>query len=155
MLQKTNKIISDYGKYFSLNELYEKDGFKAVTNNVEVAVWPEFSTESSDLLTQMNIWNYSVKITNKNDRAIKLRSRYFKIIDEDGNIEEVTGDGVIGKQPEILPNNSFEYQSSVNLKSASAIMSGYYVMEFIDGEGFDAQIPKFSLDLPVDNYLVN
>ena len=155
MLQKTNKIISDYGKYFSLNGLYEKDGFKAVTNNVEIIVWPEFSMESSELLAQTNIWNYNVKITNRNNRAIKLRSRYFKIIDEDGNIREVSGDGVIGKQPDILPNDSFEYQSSVNLKSASAIMSGHYAMEFIGGESFEAQIPKFSLDLPIDSYLVN
>ena len=155
MLHKSNKVIPSHSKYLSDNSLFEDDGFKIVTSGVEVKAWPEFADHSSQLLEQMNVWSYNIKITNYNNRVTKLKSRYFKIVDEDGGSKEVTGEGVIGKQPEILPNDFFEYQSSVSLKSDSAIMSGYYVMEFIGGEEFKVKVPAFSLDLPVANYMVN
>lgn len=154
MLHKTNKIITD-NKYLNIESLYQNDGFKKVTNNVEVTAWPEYDSQSNELLSDVNIWNYTIKISNHNQRVIKLKSRYFRIVDENGEIKEVIGDGVVGKQPEILPNDFFEYQSSVNLKSDSAIMLGHYVVEFIGGEEFKIDIPAFSLDIPANDYIVN
>ncbi len=155
MLQKTNKIAAGLDKYLNIESLCQNKGFKAVTNGVEVAAFPEFSDDSTALLENMNVWNYNIKITNNNSKVIKLKSRYFRIVDESGEIKEVQGDGVIGKQPEILPNDFFEYQSSVSLRAGSAIMSGHYVMEFIGGEEFKVNIPAFALDLPANDYTLN
>ncbi len=139
----------------TIDALYQNEGFKKITNNVEVVAWPEFDNQSNEILSNMNIWNYRIKITNHNQKVIKLKSRYFRIVDENGQVKEVEGEGVVGKTPEILPNDFFEYQSSVNLKADSAIMSGHYVMEFIGGEEFTIDIPPFSLDSPSNDYVVN
>ena len=156
MLQKTNKIAPETSNnYLNIKSLYHNIGFKAVTNDVEVIAWPEFDADTNELMSQTNIWNYTIRITNRNNRVMKLKHRYFRIVDENGETKEINGEGVVGKQPEILPNDSFEYQSSVNLDVDSAIMSGYYVVEFIGGGEFTIDIPAFCLDIPANDYVVN
>lgn len=156
MLQKTNKILSDFNNFLDAHGFAEHEGFSARTNDVEVIAWPKFVENSQELLATMNIWSYNIKIINKNNRVVKLRSRYFRIVDENGVVKEVEGEGVIGKQPEILPNDFFEYQSSVNLEADSAIMGGHYVMEYVDdNEKFLIDVPSFSLDVPANDYVLN
>lgn len=156
MLQKTNKILSDFSGFLDVQGFAEHEGFRAQTNDVEVIAWPQFVENSQELLSTMNIWNYNIKIVNKSSRIVKLRRRFFKIVDEKGVVKEVDGEGVIGKQPEILPNDFFEYQSSVNLETDSAIMGGHYVMEYVDdNERFLIDVPSFSLDVPANDYVLN
>ncbi len=156
MLQKTNKILSNFSNFLDAQGFAEHEGFRAQTNNVEVIAWPKFVENSQELLATMNVWSYNIKIVNKSSRVVKLRSRYFRIVDDKGIVKEVEGEGVIGKQPEILPNDFFEYQSSVNLEADSAIMGGHYVMEYVDDkEKFLVNIPSFSLDVPANDYILN
>lgn len=156
MLQKTNKILSNFSNFLDAQGFAEHEGFREQTNDVEVIAWPKFVENSQELLATMNVWSYNIKIINKSSRVVKLRSRYFRIVDDKGIVKEVEGEGVIGKQPEILPNDFFEYQSSVNLEADSAIMGGHYVMEYVDdNEKFLIDIPSFSLDVPANDYILN
>ena len=62
-------------------------------------------------------------------------NRYWKITDSTGYIQEVQGEGVIGKQPNINPNNYFEYSSGTPLRVSSGFMTGNYESEnkkFVD-----------------------
>ncbi len=96
------------------------------------------------------VWAYMVEIHNGSDVPVQLRTRYWKIVDGLGRVEEVRGTGVVGEEPWIEPGDTFDYSSWCPLKTNSGIMQGSYGMEREDGSSFDADIPAFSLDLPDD-----
>ena len=70
------------------------------------------------------------------------------ITDANGKVLEVRGDGVVGEQPVLRPNEIFEYTSGTPLSTPSGIMVGSYQMKTSAGESFDVAIPAFSLDSP-------
>jgi ApaG protein len=60
-------------------------------------------------------------------------------------MEEVEGEGVVGKQPLIKPGASHEYNSYCILETMEGSMEGTYLMERNSGELFRVTIPKFTL----------
>lgn len=122
--------------------------YSATTDNICVSVWPEFIDHKLNSADDLYVWAYHVIIENKSSTPIQLINRRWKIIDEKGNIQEVSGEGVIGKKPTINPNSSFQYTSGTHLNYPSGIMSGTYEMKKNDEEFFDVEIPSFSLDIP-------
>jgi ApaG protein len=77
---------------------------------------------------------------------VQLKTRHWKITDANGRLQEVKGAGVVGETPTLEPGKSFEYTSGVPLPTPSGFMTGTYGMVSESGEGFDVQIPTFSLD---------
>jgi ApaG protein len=68
----------------------------------------------------------------------------------------VRGPGVVGKQPVLRPGEAFQYTSGVPLATPSGFMKGTYTMvSLANGITFDAEIPLFSLDMPMENMRVN
>ena len=122
--------------------------FKAVTNGIRVTVMPVYIDERSDPANSDYFWAYRVIVENETDEPVQLLSRYWKIVDSDGHVEEVTGDGVVGLQPVIRAGENFSYTSGCPLKCSSGIMRGTYTMERSDGSRFEVEIPAFPLDLP-------
>ena len=57
---------------------------------------------------------YTVVITNEGDRTWQLRSRWWRIRDGEGRIEEVKGPGVVGEMPTLPPGQSFQYQVHIS-----------------------------------------
>lgn len=151
-LSKSNKALSP--AILGISEDL-KDSYSQTTNNIEIIVWPEFISNQKSQLGDLFIWAYHIKITNKSDKIVKLVNRHWKIIDEQGTIQEVDGEGVVGEKPTILPNESFQYSSGVHLKLPSGIMTGYYQMQKENGEFFEAKIPAFSLDTPSVKTVIN
>lgn len=94
------------------------------------------------------VFSYTVKISNKLTQAAQLKSRYWLITNGDGETVEVEGEGVVGEQPIIEPNGSFEYTSASMLKTAVGTMQGYYEFEFADGQIHREPIPVFNLSKP-------
>ena len=82
-------------------------------------------------------------------------NRYWKITDETGHTQEITGDGVVGEQPKIPTHTSYQYTSGVHLNQPSGIMSGVYQVQKDDGETLDVKIPAFSLDIPNSKGVIN
>jgi len=72
----------------------------------------------------------------------------YLLTDSGGKVQEVRGDGVVGKQPVLKPGEVFEYASGAPLTTPSGIMAGTYQMVSESGEAFDVEIPAFSLDSP-------
>ncbi|MCK4587464.1 MAG: Co2+/Mg2+ efflux protein ApaG, partial [Gammaproteobacteria bacterium] len=87
-------------------------------------------------------------IRNTGSLAAKLLTRHWIINDANGNVQEVHGEGVIGEQPYLLPNDSFEYTSGTVIETPVGSMEGSYQMITDDGFAFDANIPVFTLSLP-------
>ena len=111
---------------------------------VKAAFWPERSSPDN------NQWafTYAVTVKNEGTRAATLRGRHWVITDANGRVEEVRGEGVVGKQPRLEGGDSFEYTSWAMLRTPFGTMRGEYMMERIDGSRFDAKIGEFVLTQP-------
>ncbi len=130
--------------------MYEK-----VTRSIRVRVRPEYLEAQSAPDEGRFFWSYTVEIVNEGSETVQLRSRYWRITDANGRVEEVRGPGVVGQTPVIGPGQSFEYTSGCPLKTASGIMVGSYQMEQADGTMVDIAIPPFSLDSPFTRRSLN
>lgn len=122
--------------------------YTATTRAIQVTVTPQYLPDRSDPEKSQFVWAYFVRIENKGDIAVQLRSRYWKITDGHGRTQEVRGPGVVGKTPVLRPGDVFEYNSGTPLPTPSGFMGGTYQMVNESGENFDIEIPTFSLDLP-------
>ncbi|MBI1180297.1 MAG: Co2+/Mg2+ efflux protein ApaG [Alphaproteobacteria bacterium] len=129
--------------------------YNAVTRHISVTVTPYFIEEQSDPEDNHFVWAYQVNIENQGRETVQLKSRYWHITDANGQIHEVRGDGVVGEQPVLRPGESFEYTSGAPLSTPSGIMAGRYQMETNGGEGFEIDIPAFSLDSPYQRTSLN
>src|SRR3954465_14640491 len=122
--------------------------YKAVTRSISVTVVPRFMPEESSPDEGRYFFAYTVEIINLGLTRVQLRSRYWKIVDGRGQVQEVGGSGVVGEQPVLGPGESYSYTSGCPLTTPNGTMQGSYLMVTKDGETFDAEIPAFSLDTP-------
>ena len=122
--------------------------FVATTRAIRVTVTPQYLPDQSEPSKSQFVWAYKVRIENRGDVAVPLRSRHWKITDGLGRLQEVKGPGVVGKTPLLRPGEMFEYTSGTPLSTPSGFMSGTYQMVSESGEKFDIEIPTFSLDTP-------
>ena len=120
----------------------------ATTRGICVSVDARFSPEHSNPERQHWFFLYTIRIENAGDLTVQLQSRHWIITDGDGKVEEVRGEGVVGKQPLIGPGESFRYTSGCPLGTPEGIMVGQYFMVTEKGEAFAVDIPAFSLDSP-------
>jgi len=79
---------------------------------------------------------------------VQLLRRHWIITDSIGDINEVRGDGGVGDQPVLVPDEEYEYTSGSQLKSPVGTMQGTYRMTTTDGDEFDVAIPCFTLAVP-------
>ncbi|MGQ9371658.1 Co2+/Mg2+ efflux protein ApaG [Azospirillum sp. ST 5-10] len=122
--------------------------YSNVTRSIRVTVNPVYLEDQSVPAENHYVWAYHVRIENEGDETVQLRTRYWKITDGLGRVQEVRGPGVVGEQPVLEPGEAFEYTSGTPLAAPSGIMMGAYQMETERGETFDVAIPAFSLDSP-------
>ena len=94
------------------------------------------------------VFAYTVRVHNRGTVAAKLLGRHWIITDAHGQVREVDGDGVVGKQPHLEPGEAFEYTSGAVLETDLGTMHGTYRMEADDGTHFEAPIPAFTLTVP-------
>ena len=118
------------------------------TRGVRVVVRSAFVPERSSPQENHYFFAYRVRISNEGDETVRLVSREWIISDADGNVEQVNGPGVVGKQPALEPGGHFEYTSFCPLPTAIGSMHGTYQMVAANGERFDAEIAPFSLAVP-------
>ncbi|WP_119679522.1 Co2+/Mg2+ efflux protein ApaG [Indioceanicola profundi] len=122
--------------------------YSATTRSIAVTVTPTYLEDQSSPAEGRYVWAYQVRLENKGDLTVQLRSRYWKITDALGRVQEVRGPGVVGEQPVLEPGGEYEYTSGCPLTTPSGIMEGSYQMVDDLGDRFDVQIPAFSLDSP-------
>ena len=117
---------------------------EGVRVTVKAAFWPERSSPDN------NQWafTYAVTVKNEGTRAATLRARHWVITDANGRVEEVRGEGVVGKQPRLEGGEVFEYTSWAMLRTPFGTMRGEYLMERVDGSRFEAKIGEFVLTQP-------
>jgi ApaG protein len=94
------------------------------------------------------VFAYTITISNQGDQGAKLMRRQWLITDSNGKVEEIQGDGVVGKQPYLKPGEVFRYTSGTVLETPVGIMEGHYFFVAEDGDHFITPIPKFTLSIP-------
>ena len=117
----------------------------AVTRGIRVEVESEYVADRSNPDNHSYFFAYHVTITNESDETVQLISRHWVITNAEGKKEEVEGPGVVGEQPTLEPDESFEYSSFCPLTTPMGTMHGTYQMVTEDGEKFDAEIAPFTL----------
>ena len=116
-------------------------------NNISVNVNSKYVPEISNNEERMFYYMYEISIQNQSKKKVKLLTRYWNIVDGNGESKEVEGEGVVGQTPVIEPGKTFEYRSYCPLKTEFGSMSGYYIMKDEEGEVFKVNIPEFPLVL--------
>ena len=129
--------------------------YEAKSCGFVVRVRPSYLPDQSDPHEHRYVWAYRIEIENRSPATAQLVSRHWEITDAAGRLEEVDGPGVVGEQPTIRPGETFSYASGCPLTTPSGLMVGRYQMVGDDGEGFEIEVPAFSLDLPVARRVVN
>lgn len=122
---------------------------------IDIVAEPVFLARESDPQANRFVWAYTILITNRSAETVQLTSRYWRIVDGDGRVQEVEGPGVVGQQPILAPGESFRYTSACPLTTPQGVMSGHYVMVAETGLVFRAPIPAFSLDSPHTRRVLN
>ena len=118
------------------------------SSSVIVEVTSEYLIEQSNPEESLFAFAYHVNITNHSPEDVQLINRKWIITDANGTVNEVEGEGVIGEQPTIKPQQSYFYSSGAILKTPIGCMQGYYGMRSADGDQFKATIPIFTLAVP-------
>jgi len=121
---------------------------KSAPYNIDVHVETQYIEAESRPQQNFYIFAYHITITNKGDIPAQLLARHWIITDSNGRVQEVKGEGVIGKQPLLQPSESFRYTSGTMMETPVGTMEGSYQMIADNGEKFDAEIPAFVLALP-------
>ncbi len=94
------------------------------------------------------VFAYTIHIRNSGRVPARLLGRHWVITDANGQVQEVTGEGVVGEQPWLRPGDDFTYTSGAVLETNLGTMEGSYDMLADDGTRFAAAIPAFTLSVP-------
>lgn len=121
----------------------------AITRSIQVKVESSYIPDRSEPHAKRWFFAYRIRVRNHGDVTVQLVSRHWIITDANGQVEEVKGPGVVGKQPVLAPGEAFEYTSFCTLQTAFGTMEGSYEMIVDDGERFNAEIAQFSLSQPL------
>ena len=115
---------------------------------ISIEVETDYIDNQSEPDVDRYVFAYTITIANRGNIPAKLLSRHWVITDANGKIQEVSGDGVVGEQPNLNPGEKFSYSSGAVLETPVGAMQGRYLMEAENGTSFDAAIPPFTLAVP-------
>jgi ApaG protein len=129
--------------------------YERITRGVKIIVRPQYLDGQSKPDENHYVWAYTITIENHGRETVTLRTRYWKITDANGHVQEVRGAGVVGEQPTLKPGDTYSYTSGCPLKTSSGFMVGAYQMQLTSGEFLNVEIPAFSLDSPHEKHAIN
>ncbi|XP_050811361.1 F-box only protein 3 isoform X2 [Gopherus flavomarginatus] len=126
----------------------------ATTGDITVSVSTSFLPELSSVHPPHYFFTYRIRIEMSKDalpeKACQLDSRYWRITNAKGDVEEVQGPGVVGEFPIISPGRVYEYTSCTTFSTTSGYMEGYYTFHclYYKDKFFNVIIPRFHMVCP-------
>lgn len=92
------------------------------------------------------VFGYRIVILNDSDRTVTLLRRHWDLIDGEGVLRAIDGEGVVGQKPRLGPGEAFKYHSFAVLPTPWGTMEGHYTFRGEDdGSQFNASIGRFYL----------
>lgn len=120
-----------------------------ITKGIRISVKTKFLNEQSSYENSYFLFSYKITIENRSEYVVQLLSRHWDIFDSNFEHREVDGEGVIGEQPILAPNELFEYESACSLTTDIGKMKGFYTLErLVDKTKIKVVIPEFELITP-------
>lgn len=126
----------------------EHDNNNTAAPDIEIEVETHYLEKESIAEEKRHVFAYTITITNHSPIGIKLLTRYWHIQDANDKVQEVSGEGVVGQQPRLGQDQSFQYSSGAILETPAGIMEGHYDFVSDNGDIFKAPIPAFTLANP-------
>jgi len=121
-----------------------------ISSGINITVETFYQQEYSNPQNHDFMFAYKITILNENIFPVKLLRRHWHILDSNGMVKEVEGEGVVGIQPVIQPSEKYQYISGCNLKSELGRMQGNYVLQNMHTKStFIADIAPFYLTAPM------
>jgi len=90
---------------------------------------------------------YFITVKNQSKHTVVLKGRKWVVRQSDGTCRVVEGDGIVGSQPRLEPDDSFSYNSYHTIASDS-VAEGAVFGELEDGTRVAARIPRFKMKVP-------
>jgi ApaG protein len=90
---------------------------------------------------------YFISIHNDSPVPVTIRGRKWVVVEDEGEISVVEGDGVVGQTPVIEPGGHFSY-NSYHVVARGARVSGAFFGETATGDWVYSRIPEFRLEVP-------
>ncbi|NBR15998.1 MAG: Co2+/Mg2+ efflux protein ApaG [Crocinitomicaceae bacterium] len=120
-----------------------------ITEGISVSVETFYQPAQSNPINAEYLFVYRITIENLTEFPVKLLRRHWHILDSNGSHREVEGEGVVGQQPLIEPNETYQYISAANLKSDIGKMFGTYEMiNMYNRKKIIVSIPEFQMIAP-------
>lgn len=119
------------------------------TNGITVRVEPTYQEKHSQPSAWRFIFSYRILIENNSPNTVQLLRRHWFIVEGNGEVREVEGEGIVGKQPVLRPGETHQYSSWCPIRSDLGKMYGSFLMIRTDtGDAFEVDIPEFKLVAP-------
>lgn len=121
----------------------------ATTRDIKVSVEVIYQPVYSKPVDREFVHAYRITIENLGMETVQLLRRHWYIWESTGKWREVEGEGVVGEQPVLEPNDKHQYVSGCPVRSEMGTMHGSFEMVRLDdGKKFEVEVPKFYLIPP-------
>ncbi|MBX3364645.1 MAG: Co2+/Mg2+ efflux protein ApaG [Phycisphaeraceae bacterium] len=120
-------------------------GSESCAHGIRVLTRPFFVPGGAVQYGCAYLFAYEITIVNEGPEEVQLLWRRWLIEDATGLQREVTGAGVVGRQPKIAPGERFEYQSACPLETPQGSMEGAFTFQRADGSMFETPVARFLL----------
>jgi len=113
--------------------------------DIKITVKPVHRQDRNVPGTQ-HVFSYTISIENNSEEVVKLTHRHWSILDGPVHERVIEGEGVVGDQPTLYPDEKYEYSSWCPIGTEYGVMRGYYTFVNLNTqEGFRVSIPEFLL----------
>lgn len=115
-----------------------------ITNGIKVSVETKYEGRLFSKQGPLYVFTYQISIANHSPDTVRLIGRHWFIYDTSDGPSEVSGAGVVGKQPILAPGDEHTYQSGCHLRASIGAMKGYYNMKHMStNQDFKVKVPTF------------
>jgi ApaG protein len=97
-----------------------------------------------------HLFAYHLTIHNQSETTVTILARKWIIAYEDGEMDVIEGDKVIGRTPELQLGQSFSYSSFHLLRCDASARGAFHGID-ADGTLFSVPMPDFKMTVPGDS----
>ena len=117
-----------------------------ITKGIKISIETEFEGAFYKDDSIHYAFSYEITIENQSHETAQLLARRWDIKDALNDVEIVSGEGVVGEKPILIPGDRHTYSSGCVLKSPFGAMKGSYLMiNHSNSTKFKVTIPTFKL----------
>jgi ApaG protein len=125
------------------------------SKTMSISVTPHFSFDRSFPELDHYVWEYKIRIKNKQNKTINILKSNFSIVDMLGRRIPIQHDDNNQGKACLNPNEEYEYTDFTPLTVPMGMMQGWYDFEDQEGSVFKECIPLVSLDSPFHDCLIH